>query len=260
MKIFRNISKTNIFLILKGNTRTIDDFYQGTKAALAGGTTTVIDCVVPASGESLIEAYNKWRGWADEKVCCDYGLKVALPSDITEGTLKEMQELTTDDFGVNTFCMSMLESKDSDLLTGLESCAKWGCLAQVHAESGEVIERNAKKILANGVTGPEGFALAHSVEAEEEAVMRASTLANQVNCPLLLKSITSDSAADIVRVKKNRGNVLYAQVTPAALACDGNEYWNSCWNHAASFVAEPPLRKGVCQALLDATSIASKFL
>ena len=47
--------------------------------------------------------------------------------------------------------------------------------------------------------------------------MRASTLANQVNCPLLLKGITSDTAADIVKVKKNRGNVLYAEVTPAAL-------------------------------------------
>ena len=61
------------------------------------------------------------------------------------------------------------------------------------------------------------LAMAHSIEAEEEAVMRASTLANQVNCPLLLKGITSDTAADIVKVKKNRGNVLYAEVTPAAL-------------------------------------------
>ena len=67
--------------------------------------------------------------------------------------------------------------------------------------------------------------LSFLLEAEEEAVMRASTLANQVNCPLLIKSITSDSAADIIKAKKSRGNVLYAEVTPASLACDGNEYW-----------------------------------
>ena len=88
-------------------------------------------------------------------------------------------------------------------------------------------------MLQNGVFGPEGFAMAHSVEAEEEAVMRATTLANQVNCPLLVKSITSSSAADIVKNKKSRGNVLYAEVGPASLACDGSEYWNNCWNHAA---------------------------
>ena len=67
--------------------------------------------------------------------------------------------------------------------------------------------------------------MAHSIEAEEEAVMRASTLANQVNCPLLLKGITSDTAADIVKVKKNRGNVLYADVTPAALGQAHHMFW-----------------------------------
>lgn len=242
---------------VKGNTRTIDDFYQGTRAALAGGTTTVIDCVMPGQDESLVEAYNKWRGWADEKVCCDYGLKVALPGEITEDSLKEMKELSGEEFGINTFSMSMAGENmlnDQDLHRGLEYCAEVGCLAQVHAESGEIIERNTKRMQENGVTGPEGFAMAHSIEAEEEAVMRASTLANQVNCPLLLKGITSDTAADIVKVKKNRGNVLYAEVTPAALVCDGNEYWNACWNHAASYVTSPPLRKGVTEALVEATN------
>ena len=90
---------------------------------MAGGTTTIIDCVVPGPEETLIEAYNKWRGWADEKVCCDYGLKMALAS-VTEDSLKEMHELTSEEFGVNTLYMSMTgDSKLNDqdlLLVGFE--------------------------------------------------------------------------------------------------------------------------------------------
>lgn len=102
-----------MYYSLSGGTRTIDDFYQGTKAAVSGGTTMVIDCVVPEKGESLIDAYNKWRSWADDKVCCDYSLRVALPSTLTNQLKKDMQELTTADFGVNTFFFDMAPKNET---------------------------------------------------------------------------------------------------------------------------------------------------
>lgn len=57
-----------------GNIVSVDDFYYGTCAAVAGGSTTVIDYMIPKREESLIKAYENWRSRADSKVVCDYAL------------------------------------------------------------------------------------------------------------------------------------------------------------------------------------------
>ena len=74
-----------------------------------------------------------------------------------------------------------------------------------------------------------------------------------MNCPLYITSVSSAGAAEIVRSKKSRGNVVYAETTPAYLACDGEEYFNPCWRHAAAFVTRPPIRKDQSEQLLNAT-------
>lgn len=56
-----------------GNTTAVDDFYHGTCAAVAGGTTTIIDFVIPKKGQPLLEAYEQWKKKASEKAVCDYG-------------------------------------------------------------------------------------------------------------------------------------------------------------------------------------------
>lgn len=142
-----------------GGTVAVDDFYKGTKAAIAGGTTCIIDFVIPAKGQSLLEAYDEWRAKADPKVCCDYGLHVAITW--WSKSVSDEMEILCNEKGVNSFKVFMaykglFQLNDTELYEVFERCKELGAVAQVHAENGDIIAKNTEKLLAKGIVGPEG--------------------------------------------------------------------------------------------------------
>ncbi|XP_049304432.1 dihydropyrimidinase isoform X3 [Bactrocera dorsalis] len=230
-----------------GGCVTVDDFYHGTKAAVAGGTTTIIDFVLPDKGESLVEAYDKWRAWADPKVCCDYALHMGITW--WSKSVSEEMKIMCEELGVNSFKMYMAykglyQLNDSELLEAFERIRALNGVAQVHAENGDIIAKNEKILLAAGVTGPEGHELSRQEEVEAEAVNRACILAHQVDCPLYVVHVMSKSAGiEVARARRRYKNtVIYGETLAAALGTDGTNYWHECFQHAAGHVLSPPLR------------------
>jgi len=207
-------------------TVSVDDFDIGTQAAVSGGTTMLIDFVIPSKGQSLVEAYDQWRKWADEKVNCDYSLHVAV-TWWSEKVSEEMGILCKEK-GVNSFKMFMayknvFQLRDEELFQAFTRCKELGALAQVHAENGDVVAEGQKKILAMGITGPEGHMLSRPEDVEAEATNRAIMMADRINTPIYIVHVMSKMSADVIANARKRAIRVYGEPIAAGLGTDGTQ-------------------------------------
>ncbi|XP_076450648.1 dihydropyrimidinase-like isoform X1 [Babylonia areolata] len=226
-------------------TTAADDFYSGTKAALAGGTTMIVDVVCDQRGNSLLDAYEKWFSQAEGKVCCDFALQVAL-TWWGDQVYKEM-EILTQEKGVNAFKMFMnykdcFMLTDSEMYAAFRRCKELGALPLVRAENGQIAALKAEELASMGVTGPEAHEMCRPEEVEAEATRRAITVADQAGAPVLIAPVMSKASADAVSSARRSGKVVFGEPIAAGLGTDGTHQWNTCWRHAAGHVMSPPLR------------------
>merc|ERR1712136_591290 len=141
----------------------------------------IIDFVLDQKGVSLIDAYHKWRSWADPKVCCDFSFHIAVTWWSPQ--VRDEMEVLVKNHGVNSFKMFMAYKDvfmldDAELYEVYQKCRDIGALAMMHAENGHIIDHESKRMLELGITGPEGHELCRPEAVEAEAVGRAVMLAH----------------------------------------------------------------------------------
>ncbi|KAF9675641.1 hypothetical protein SADUNF_Sadunf09G0053300 [Salix dunnii] len=189
-------------------TETIDDFFSGQAAALAGGTTMHIDFVIPVNG-SLIAGLETYEEKA-KKSCMDYGFHMAITK--FDDIVSRDMEIIVKEKGINSFKFFLaykgsLMVNDELLLEGLKRCKSLGALAMVHAENGDAVFEGQKRMIELGITGPEGHALSRPPVLEGEATARAIRLAGFVNTPLYVVHVMSiDAMEEIAKARKSGSN------------------------------------------------------
>ncbi|MBT4265044.1 MAG: dihydropyrimidinase [Deltaproteobacteria bacterium] len=221
-----------------------ESFYTGTAAAAAGGTTMIIDFVIPDPQENLLSAYKKWRGWA-EKAATDYSFHVAV-TWWDESVYQDMGVLVKE-HGVNSFKHFMayknaIMAPDETLVKSFSRCLELGAIPTVHAENGELVYFLQQEMKRKGIFGPEGHPQSRPPEVEGEAANRAIRIAQTLKVPIYVVHVSCNESLEAITRARNEGQRVYGEALAGHLEIDDSVYLNKDWESAAAHVMSPPFR------------------
>ena len=221
-----------------------EDFFSGTTAGAVGGTTMIIDFVIPGPQEDVLETYHKWREGA-EKSATDYSFHVAITW--WDDSVPDAMGTLCRDYGVNSFKHFMaykgaIMADDETLVNSFTRARELGALCTVHAESGELVDHFQTKIFESGITGPEGHPQSRPPQVEGEAANRAIRFAQMIDVPLyVVHNSCAHSLNEIARARRE-GQRVFGEVLAGHLLVDDSVYLNPDFEFAAAHVMSPPFR------------------
>ena len=232
---------------------TADDWYTGTRAALAGGTTTVLDFAEPERGATLASALETWHGRADGAACCNYGFHMTV-KDWSPSIRSELREMTA--AGVTSYKVYLaydnLRLSDAAAYEVVKAVGAEGGVVGCHCENGDLVTEGIRAQQAAGNLSPAAHPLSRPPAVEAEAVGRWLTIAELAGCPVNIVHLSTLRGLEAVRAARTRGQRLYVETCPQYLLLDERSYRLPGFE-SAKFVLSPPLRaQENCAALWDA--------
>ena len=221
-----------------------EDFETGTAAGLAGGTTMIIDFVIPGPQQDIMEAYHQWREWAEKSVS-DYTFHVAITW--WDDTVHKAMGTLVNEHGVNSFKHFMaykgaIMANDEILVNSFSRALELGAVPTVHAENGELVFRLQKELFEKGITGPEAHPLSRPPECEGEAANRAIRIAEVLNVPVYIVHNSCKQSLEAITRARNEGQRVFGEVLAGHLLVDDSVYRHPDFDTAAAHVMSPPFR------------------
>jgi len=225
-----------------GVTTSSDDFESGTRAAVMGGTTTIVDFVEPEANESLMEAFEKRKAAAQGKAVIDYGFHMTLTS-AREDILAQIPQIIA--AGMPSFKLyttyAGMRLNDEDMLVAMRQVASQGGLVLVHCENDAIVRSATEFQKEAGHLSPSAHPLARPAAAEIEAVTRVLALAECGGVPVYIVHISTEGAVDALRNAFGRGQKAWGETCPQYLLLTEENYRGDGFE-GAKFVCSPPLR------------------
>lgn len=226
----------------KGSFGTADNFDTGSKAAVAKGTTTVIDMATPNKGGSLKECLADWDHLAKGKSSCDYTFHMSIIEWNPE-IKAEIKEIVAS--GITSFKMYMaydnLRTRDAEIFESMQEIGKYNGMLGMHCENGDIVNEMVAKFVNEGKLTPHYHALTRPDFVEAEAIERYLMIANIAELPVNIVHLSTKLSLEAVKRARARGQKVYVETCPQYLVLDDHLYDGPDFE-GAKYVCSPPLR------------------
>ncbi|HBF6549499.1 TPA: dihydropyrimidinase [Clostridioides difficile] len=226
-----------------GVTKTEDNFETGTKAAIVGGTTTILDFATQAKGCSLKDGLEEWHEKAKDKSYSDYGFHMAI-TDWNDSVCNEMEDMVKE--GVSSFKLYMaykgsLQVDDGVIFEALRKAEEIGGIIGFHCENGDIICELVDKAKSENNLSPKYHQLTRPAIMEAEATSRLMKIAEVANSKVYVVHLSCKESLEEVLKAKQRGVDVIVETCPQYLLLN-DELYDLDGFESAKYVMSPPLR------------------
>jgi dihydropyrimidinase len=225
-------------------TNAIDDHASATKAALAGGTTTVIEMICPGPDDEPRAAFDEWKGLAEAGSCCDFSfhLSVVRFDDLAK---QQVRDLVAHE-GVASFKVFLaykgaLDIADEQLFELMEIAKELGVIITAHCENAEAVDAMQKRLVAEGRTGPQWHEPSRPRCVEADGVSHLCAFAELTGAHIYIVHTSCRDAVERAMDAKGRGVNVFVEAVAPHLVLD-KTYAERPDFEGAKYVMSPPLR------------------
>jgi dihydropyrimidinase len=231
-----------------------DTYDTASRAALVGGTTTLIEMVCPSRADDPLEAYELWKSKAAGRSACDYAFHMGVTrwDDRTPEVLERIVGDGTASFKVFLAYKGAFGIDDAELFRTLALARRLGVIVTAHCENAEIVAQLQARLLAEGKPGPEWHEPSRPAAVEAEGVHHLATFAELTGAHVYVVHTSCAEALAAARRARERGVRLWVETVVPYLVLDKTDAERPDFE-GAKYVMSPPLReRRHQQALWDA--------
>jgi len=228
-----------------------DTYETGSRAALAGGTTTLIEMCCPSRADDALAGFEHWMGQAVGRSACDFTFHMGATrfDGATQSQLREIVRRGVSSFKIFLAYKGAFGIDDTELYGVLKLARELGVITTAHCENETLVFERQRELIAAGRTDPGRHYESRPPRVEAEGVHHLMTFAELTGASTYIVHLSCGEALDEALAARGRGVDVSIETLIQYLVLD--KTWAERPDfEGAKYVMSPPLREAGNQEIL----------